>query len=37
MDTKFEGFRLDGQYSFFQHNKNARSDVTNALERFRVR
>jgi len=32
MDTQFEGFRLDSQYSFFQHNNNAGSDVTDALD-----
>lgn len=31
MDTKFEGFRVDGQYSFYNHNNNAGSQVTGPL------
>lgn len=31
MDTKFEGFRIDGQYSFYNHNNDIGSQVTNAL------
>ncbi len=31
MDTKFEGFRIDGQYSFYNHNNDIGSSVTNAL------
>lgn len=31
MDTDFEGFRLDGQYSFFNHKNRAGADVRNAL------
>ena len=31
MDTDFEGFRLDGQYSFYSHDNRAGSDVRRAL------
>ncbi len=31
MDTDFEGFRLDGQYSLYQHNNRASNDVRGAL------
>lgn len=31
MDTDFEGFRLDSQYSFYNHNNRVGSDVLNAL------
>ncbi|MFC3579824.1 TonB-dependent receptor domain-containing protein [Sphingomonas hylomeconis] len=31
MDTDFEGLRLDGQYSFYNHNNRAGNDVTGAL------
>ncbi len=31
MDTKFEGFRIDGQYSFYNHNNDIGSQVTNPL------
>jgi outer membrane receptor protein involved in Fe transport len=31
MDTDFEGFRADAQYSFYNHNNRIGSDVTNAL------
>jgi len=31
LNTDFEGFRLDSQYSFYQHNNRAGPDVTNAL------
>lgn len=31
MDTEFEGFRIDGQYSLYQHNNDIGSQVTNAL------
>ena len=33
MDTKFEGFRVDGQYSFYNHNNDADTQVTSALSR----
>ncbi len=33
MDTDFEGFKLDGQYSFYNHNNRAGSDVQTALAR----
>jgi outer membrane receptor protein involved in Fe transport len=33
MDTDFEGFRLDGQYSFYNHDNRAGSDVQTALGR----
>ena len=33
MDTKFEGFRVDGQYSFYNHNNDVGSQVTGALAR----
>lgn len=32
MDTDFEGFRLDSQYSFYNHNNRVGTDVTNALD-----
>ena len=32
MDTDFEGFRVDSQYSFYQHNNRSDSTVTNALD-----
>jgi iron complex outermembrane recepter protein len=31
MDTKFEGFRIDGQYSFYNHNNDIGSQVTGPL------
>ncbi|WP_076744000.1 TonB-dependent receptor domain-containing protein [Sphingomonas jeddahensis] len=31
MDTDFEGFRIDGQYSFYNHDNRAGSDVKRAL------
>lgn len=31
MDTKFEGFRIDGQYSFYNHNNDAGATVTGPL------
>ena len=31
MDTDFEGVRLDGQYSFYQHNNNSTTGITDAL------
>lgn len=31
MDTKFEGFRVDGQYSFYNHNNDAGATVTGPL------
>jgi iron complex outermembrane receptor protein len=31
MDTKFEGFRVDGQYSFYNHNNDIGSQVTGPL------
>lgn len=31
MDTKFEGFRIDGQYSFYNHNNDFGSQVTGPL------
>lgn len=31
MDTQFDGFRLDGQYSLYNHNNRAGADVRNAL------
>jgi outer membrane receptor protein involved in Fe transport len=31
MDTDFEGFRVDGQYSFYNHNNDIGSQVTNPL------
>jgi len=31
MDTEFEGFKLDGQYSLYNHNNRAGKDVTGAL------
>jgi iron complex outermembrane recepter protein len=31
MDTKFEGFRVDGQYSFYNHNNDIGSQVTDPL------
>ncbi|WP_338467235.1 TonB-dependent receptor [Novosphingobium sp. ZN18A2] len=30
MDTDFEGFKLDGQYSFYQHNNSAGSNILDA-------
>ncbi|WP_369025820.1 TonB-dependent receptor [Qipengyuania sp. RANM35] len=32
MDTDFEGFKLDTQYSVYQHNNRAGADITNALD-----
>lgn len=32
MDTDFEGFKLDTQYSFFMHNNDTSKDVTDALD-----
>ncbi|MEG3089163.1 TonB-dependent receptor domain-containing protein [Sphingomonas sp. PB4P5] len=32
LDTDFEGMRLDGQYSFYNHNNRANSNVTDALD-----
>lgn len=32
LDTDFEGFRLDSQYSFYQHNNSAGERVTDALD-----
>lgn len=31
MDTKFEGFRIDGQYSFYNHNNDAGTQITGPL------
>ena len=31
MDTKFEGFKIDGQYSFYNHNNDAGSQITKPL------
>ncbi|MES2444975.1 MAG: TonB-dependent receptor [Pseudomonadota bacterium] len=31
MDTDFDGFKLDGQYSFYNHNNRVGPDVTSAL------
>lgn len=31
MDTDFEGFRIDGQYSFYNHNNDIGTQVTNPL------
>ena len=31
MDTKFEGFRIDGQYSFYNHNNDAGTSITQPL------
>ena len=31
MDTKFEGFRMDGQYSFYNHNNNGGNQITAPL------
>lgn len=31
LDTKFEGFRVDGQYSFYDHVNRANASVINAL------
>src|SRR6202012_1858523 len=31
MDTNFEGIRLDGQYSFFQHDNGTNTGLINAL------
>ncbi|MDB2693977.1 TonB-dependent receptor [Erythrobacter sp.] len=32
LDTEFEGFKFDTQYSFYNHNNRAGSDVTGALD-----
>ncbi len=32
MDTDFEGFRVDSQYSFYQHENGSRQSVRNALD-----
>jgi outer membrane receptor protein involved in Fe transport len=32
LDTEFEGFKFDTQYSFYNHNNRAGTDVTNALD-----
>lgn len=32
MDTDFEGFKIDGQYSFYDHNNRAGSSVIGALD-----
>lgn len=32
MDTEFTGFRIDSQYSLYQHKNRARSQVRNALD-----
>ena len=32
MDTDFEGFRVDSQYSFYNHDNRNNSDYTNALD-----
>ena len=32
MDTDFEGFKIDGQYSLYNHNNRVSSQVTNALK-----
>ncbi len=32
MDTEFEGFRLDSQYSVYNHNNRGNSDYTDALD-----
>ena len=32
MDTQFDGFKLDGQYSLYNHNNRAGSDVTDPLK-----
>lgn len=32
IDTKFEGFRVDGQYSLYNHSNRAGSQITNALD-----
>lgn len=31
MDTDFTGFKIDGQYSFYQHNNNSKTGIRNAL------
>ena len=31
MDTKFEGFRIDGQYSFYNHNNDGGTQITAPL------
>lgn len=31
MDTEFDGFKLDGQYSLYNHDNRAGSNITNAL------
>jgi outer membrane receptor protein involved in Fe transport len=33
MDTQFEGFRVDGQYSFYQHDNSASNQVIQELDR----
>lgn len=33
MDTEFEGFRVDGQYSFYQHNNDTNSGIIDGLNR----
>ncbi|MCH7627864.1 MAG: TonB-dependent receptor [Proteobacteria bacterium] len=33
MDTKFEGFRIDGQYSLYNHNNRAGTAITQELDR----
>ncbi len=32
MDTDYSGFKLDGQYSFYQHDNRAGSNITDALK-----
>jgi len=32
MDTDFTGFRIDGQYSFYQHNNRSTTGIRNALD-----
>jgi iron complex outermembrane receptor protein len=31
MDTEFTGFRIDSQYSFYQHNNNSKTGIVDAL------
>ncbi|NML07041.1 TonB-dependent receptor [Sphingomonas sp. G-3-2-10] len=31
MDTDFTGFKIDGQYSFYQHNNDSKTGIRNAL------
>jgi outer membrane receptor protein involved in Fe transport len=31
MDTEFDGFKLDGQYSFFNHNNSASNNIRDAI------